>query len=193
MNINFGMWRTAIWTLVKMDSKDEWDKLDVVSKWLIATRSGVTLVTVYTCVIAGLLAARDGYFSFSWLLSLGLFLYGTNNLLNDHTDLKQVDSDNYFHARKPSAAGFWTKPQQPVGFWQRLPLRKAFLPFHTEFETCLLLYTIPKILSRAATFHWGLSCVRVYRPAVWNCTDNIRCCPGRVLCLSGKHNVENTS
>ena len=64
MNINFAMWKTALWTLVKMDNKDEWDKLDVVSKWLIATRSGVTLVTVYTCVIAGMLAWRDGYFCY---------------------------------------------------------------------------------------------------------------------------------
>ncbi len=29
MNINFAMWKTALWTLVKMDKKDEWDRLDV--------------------------------------------------------------------------------------------------------------------------------------------------------------------
>ena len=65
MHINFAMWRKASWQLIKMDDKKEWDALDVVSKWLIATRSAVTLVTVYSCVIAGLLAWRDGYFS--WL------------------------------------------------------------------------------------------------------------------------------
>ena len=64
MNINFGMWRTALSTLVKMDKKEEWDRLDIVSKWLIATRSAVTIVTIYSCAIAGLLAARFGQFAF---------------------------------------------------------------------------------------------------------------------------------
>jgi len=56
MKINFRMWGKALSTLVKMDSKTEWDSLDVVSKWLIATRSAVTTVTIYACVMAGLLA-----------------------------------------------------------------------------------------------------------------------------------------
>ena len=60
MKIDFAMWRTAIWQLVKMDDKKRWDGLDVISKWLIATRSAVTLVTVYSCIIAGILAWRDG-------------------------------------------------------------------------------------------------------------------------------------
>ena len=164
MNINFGMWRTAIWTLVKMDSKDEWDKLDVVSKWLIATRSGVTLVTVYTCVIAGLLAARDGYFSFfPWLLlTLGLFLaHGTNNLLNDYTDFSRgVDSDNYFRTQygvHPLVQGFWTKPQQLRWFLVSgliAFMTGVFALFYTNFNPIvigyfafgalvLLLYTYP--------------------------------------------------
>jgi len=48
MNINFGMWGTALSTLVKLDKKEEWDRLDVISKWLIATRSAVTIVTIYS-------------------------------------------------------------------------------------------------------------------------------------------------
>src|SRR5512136_1087777 len=123
MNINFSMWRTAIWSLVKMDSRDEWDKLDTVSKWLIATRSGVTLVTVYTCVIAGLLALRDHYFSFlPWLiLTLGLFIaHGTNNFLNDYTDYSRgIDKDNYFRTQygvHPLVQEFWTKRQQLTWF-----------------------------------------------------------------------------
>ena len=32
MKINFAMWRKALWTLVKIDSKAEWDELDVISK-----------------------------------------------------------------------------------------------------------------------------------------------------------------
>jgi 1,4-dihydroxy-2-naphthoate octaprenyltransferase len=119
MNINFSMWRTAIWTLVKMDKKEDWDKLDVISKWLIATRSGVTLVTVYTSVISGLLALRDHYFSFfPWLiLTLGLFIaHGTNNLLNDYTDYSRgIDKDNYFRTQygvHPLVQAFWGKSTQ---------------------------------------------------------------------------------
>jgi 1,4-dihydroxy-2-naphthoate octaprenyltransferase len=119
MKIDFSMWKTALWTLVKLDRKEEWDQLDVVSKWLIATRSAVTMVTLYACVIAGLLAGRDGHFRFfPWLVvTLGLFIaHGTNNLLNDYTDYKRgVDQDNYFRLQygvHPLEQGFWTTRQQ---------------------------------------------------------------------------------
>jgi 1,4-dihydroxy-2-naphthoate octaprenyltransferase len=119
MNINFAMWRKASWQLIKINDKKEWDSLDVVSKWLIATRSAVTLVTVYSCVISGLLAWRDG--NFSWIpfliLTLGLFIaHGTNNILNDYTDYSRgVDKDNYFRTQygvHPLVQGFFTKGQQ---------------------------------------------------------------------------------
>lgn len=123
MNINFGMWKTALWTLVKMSDKAEWDRLDVISKWLIATRSAVTTVTLYACAIGGLLAWRDGYFAFfPWLvITLGLFLaHGANNLLNDYTDFSRgIDQDNYFRTQygvHPLVQGFWTKPQQLCWF-----------------------------------------------------------------------------
>jgi 1,4-dihydroxy-2-naphthoate octaprenyltransferase len=102
-----------------MESKQEWESLDVVSKWLIATRSAVTTVTIYSCIIAGLLAWRDHYFSWlPWIvLTLGLFIaHGTNNLLNDYTDFSRgVDKDNYFRTQygvHPLVQGFWTKSQQ---------------------------------------------------------------------------------
>lgn len=119
MPINFGMWRKASWELIKMDDKREWDTLDIVSKWLIATRSAVTAVTIYSSIIAGLLAWRDGFFSFwPWLIvTLGLFIaHGTNNLLNDYTDFSRgVDKENYFRTQygvHPLVQGFWTKSQQ---------------------------------------------------------------------------------
>jgi 1,4-dihydroxy-2-naphthoate octaprenyltransferase len=119
MKINFSMWRTAIWQLVKMDDKKEWDALDIISKWLIATRSAVTLVTVYSCIIAGLLAWRDGFFSWGpfLVLTFSLFIaHGTNNLLNDYTDFSRgVDKDNYFRTQygvHPLVQGFWNKSQQ---------------------------------------------------------------------------------
>lgn len=119
MKPNFAMWRKASWELIKMDDKNEWNALDVVSKWLIATRSAVTLVTVYSCIIAGILAWRDGYFSWiPWLiLTFGLFIaHGTNNLLNDYTDYSRgLDQGNYFRTQygvHPLVQGFFTKPQQ---------------------------------------------------------------------------------
>lgn len=119
MKINFAMWRKASWELIKMESKQEWESLDVVSKWLIATRSAVTTVTIYSCIIAGLLAWRDSYFAWlPWIiLTLGLFIaHGTNNLLNDYTDFSRgVDKDNYFRTQygvHPLVQGFWTKSQQ---------------------------------------------------------------------------------
>lgn len=119
MKINFAMWKTALSTLVKMDSKEEWDQLDVISKWLIATRSGVTIVTIYSCLIAGILAYRDKIFILvPWLIvTLGLFIaHGTNNLLNDYTDFSRgVDADNYFRTQygvHPLFQKFWNNKQQ---------------------------------------------------------------------------------
>ena len=119
MNINFGMWKKASWELIKMEKKSEWDALDIVSKWLIATRSAVTTVTIYSSVIAGLLAIHDHVFHFwPWLIvTIGLFIaHGTNNLLNDYTDFSRgVDKNNYFRTQygvHPLVQGFWTKRQQ---------------------------------------------------------------------------------
>ncbi|HEX7542286.1 MAG TPA: prenyltransferase [Anaerolineales bacterium] len=123
MKINFKMWGKALSTLVRMETKEEWDALDPVSKWLIATRSAVTSVTVYACAIAGLLAWREHRYSFlPWLVvTLGLFIaHGTNNLLNDYTDFNRgVDKDNYFRTQygvHPLVQGFWTKRQQITWF-----------------------------------------------------------------------------
>ena len=123
MTINFKMWKKALWELVKMDGKQEWDKLDLLSKWLIATRSAVTTVTLYSCVIGGLLAWRFGHFAWlPWIIvTLGLFIaHGTNNFLNDYTDFSRgVDKDYYFRTQygvHPLVQGFWTRRQQLTWF-----------------------------------------------------------------------------
>jgi 1,4-dihydroxy-2-naphthoate octaprenyltransferase len=199
MNINFTMWKTALWSLVKMDSKDEWDKLDFISKWLIATRSGVTLVTVYTCVIAGLLAWRDNYFTFvPWfILTIGLFIaHGTNNLLNDYTDFSRgVDKDNYFRTQygvHPLVQGFWDKKTQLR--WFMVSGVIAFLSgvyalFYTRFDPyviglfalgalTLLFYTYPLKylgLGELAIFLiWGpIMVVGVYIVLAQGWTENV--------------------
>lgn len=199
MKINFGMWNTALWTLVKMDDKEEWDRLDVVSKWLIATRSAVTTVTLYACVIAGLLAWRDGYFAWlPWLIvTLGLFLaHGTNNLLNDYTDYSRgVDQDNYFRTQygvHPLVQGFWTKRQQFQWFAVSgvlAVLSGVFALVYTDFSpvviglfalgaVVLLLYTWPlKYLALGELFIfliWGpIMIAGVYIVLARGWTDNV--------------------
>ncbi len=119
MSVNVAMWGTALRRLVKIEQKKEWDALDVVSKWLIATRSAVTTVTLYACVIAGLFAWNAGGFAVvPWLiLTVGLFFaHGTNNLLNDYTDYRRgIDNGNYYRTQygvHPLVQGFWKNSTQ---------------------------------------------------------------------------------
>ncbi|MGA2976296.1 MAG: prenyltransferase [Spirochaetia bacterium] len=164
MGINLAMWKKATTQLVRMESKQEWDALDVVSKWLIATRSGVTTVTLYSCVIAGLFALRSGAFAFlPWLvMTVGLFLaHGANNLLNDYTDFSRgIDKDNYFRIQygvHPLAQGFWSRAAQMRWFVVSGllgMLSAVFALFYARFDPIviglfaygslmLLLYTYP--------------------------------------------------
>ena len=199
MKINFSMWKTALWTLVKLDRKEEWDPLDVVSKWLIATRSAVTMVTLYSCVIAGLLAGRDGRFHFfPWLIvTLGLFIaHGTNNLLNDYTDYKRgVDQDYYFRIQygvHPLVQEFWTLRQQLQWFAVSgvlATLAGIYALFYTDFAPVviglfalgalvLLLYTWPlKYLALGELFIfliWGpIMIAGVYIVLAQGWTDSV--------------------
>jgi 1,4-dihydroxy-2-naphthoate octaprenyltransferase len=170
MHIDFAMWRTAIWQLIKMEKKEEWNRLDLVSKWLIATRSAVTLVTVYSCVIAGLLAWRDGHFSWApfLIITLGLFIaHGTNNLLNDYTDYSRgLDKDNYFRTQygvHPLAQGFFTKSQQLRWFFISgvlATLAGIYALIYTNFNPVVLgLFALGAVVLLAYTYpfkYWGL-------------------------------------
>jgi 1,4-dihydroxy-2-naphthoate octaprenyltransferase len=111
-----------------MEDKKEWDSLDILSKWLIATRSAVGTITLYSGLIGGLLAwqylrANGKQFDFlTWLiLTIGLFIaHGTNNLINDFTDFSRgIDKDNYFRTQygvHPLAQGFWDKRTHLIWF-----------------------------------------------------------------------------
>src|SRR5260221_12366736 len=94
-------WGRALMTIQRVD-RAGWDRLDLVSKWLVASRASVLVITFISGAIAGLLAIRAGRFDpVLWILaSLALLLaHATNNLLNDLTDhLKGVDQNNYFRA-----------------------------------------------------------------------------------------------
>ena len=99
---NVAMWGKAL-TVMPRISKQDWDGLDVVSRWLIATRAAVIIMTFTSAAFAGLLAAKAGRFDplpFA-LVTLGLCLaHATNNLVNDLTDYwKGVDEGNYFRTQ----------------------------------------------------------------------------------------------
>ena len=115
--MNVSMCMKAI-NVIPRVTKEEWNALDVISRWLIATRSAVLVMTFISAAIAGLLAARDGGFDLLlWLMvTVGLlFAHATNNLVNDLTDhIKGVDKDNYFRSQygpQPLEHGLMTKNQ----------------------------------------------------------------------------------
>lgn len=128
MNATLAMWRKALSQLIKMDDKKEWDGLDILSKWFIATRSTVGTITLYSGLIGGLLAwqylrSQSRPFDFlTWIiLTIGLFIaHGTNNLINDFTDFSRgIDTDNYFRTQygvHPLAQGFWDKRTHLIWF-----------------------------------------------------------------------------
>ncbi len=148
MSVDISMWGKGITNLVKMEDKAEWERLDVISKWLIATRSAVTVATLYSGAIGGLLALRDGHFQFvPWLIvTIGLFLaHGANNLLNDYVDFRRgVDRPPYFRTQysvHPLVQGFWTPRRQLV--WFAVTGTLAFLSgiyalWYTSFSPAVL-------------------------------------------------------
>jgi 1,4-dihydroxy-2-naphthoate octaprenyltransferase len=97
--MNVAMWGKALRVIPRVN-KDEWDRLDVVSRWLISTRAAVFVMTAFSAMVGGVLAFRDGAFDLARFVVclLGLVLaHATNNLMNDLTDsLTGVDKNNYF-------------------------------------------------------------------------------------------------
>jgi len=123
ITMNFAMWRKAL-SVIPDVTKEEWDKLDIISKWLIATRAAVLVMTFLSAVLAGLFALHD-HFSvnpIAWIiLAFGLVLsHAANNIFNDYTDfIRGVDKDNYFRTQygpQPLASGLLTKRQHLTYF-----------------------------------------------------------------------------
>lgn len=99
---NVVMWGKALTEMPRI-SKEDWDGLDLVSRWLIATRSAVIIMTFTSAAFAGVLAFKAGAFDglLFALVTVGLCLaHATNNLVNDLTDhWKGVDKGNYFRTQ----------------------------------------------------------------------------------------------
>ncbi len=120
---NVAMWRKALQVIPEV-SREEWQRLDLISRWLISTRAAVLIMTLLSASLAGLLAWRDGYaFPFwAWLLlALGLVLaHASNNLFNDYTDYQRgVDRDNYYRTQygpQPIASGLMTRREHLTYF-----------------------------------------------------------------------------
>ena len=115
--MNIQMWGKALKGIIRLD-KNEWQDLDIISRWLIATRAAVLIMTFLSAAFAGILAYRDGHFVWwRWvLLAIGLiFAHATNNIINDITDSKKgVDKDNYFRTQyglQPMEMGLLTEKQ----------------------------------------------------------------------------------
>ena len=120
--MNIAMWKKAL-SVIPEVSKEEWDRLDVISKWLISTRAAVLIMTFISAALAGLFAWRDGSFNFlPWLaLAFGLIMaHASNNIFNDYTDfVRGVDKDNYYrniYGAQPIASGLMTQRQHLTYF-----------------------------------------------------------------------------
>jgi len=92
------VWKNWI-EVVRTCNLPEGREMDLVSKWLIISRSCVFSMTLLSALIGGLLAAIDGHFHF-WLLllvALGLTLgHASNNMVNDLFDVREgVDDEDY--------------------------------------------------------------------------------------------------
>lgn len=147
--INFSMWGKALKTIPRL-SREEWEQLDVVSRWLVSTRAAVLLMTAMSGLLGGLFVYYMGY-SFDWvnyiLVVIGLcFAHAANNLLNDYTDFKRgVDKGNYYRSMygpQPLEHGLMTVRQHAVYFFVTLAIAAACgvaLIFRTDIGTLYLM------------------------------------------------------
>ncbi len=98
---NFSFWGAAL-TKIPQVSKEEWNGLDTISRWLLATRASVLIMTAFSAIIAGILAYLFDSFNvinFSVAFVGLIFAHASNNLINDLVDYKRgVDKNNYFRS-----------------------------------------------------------------------------------------------
>ena len=102
------LWTRTVRAIPRL-SPEEWRRLGVFSKWLVASRAAVLIMTLISSSIGGILAFRDGGADAGlfFLTVLGLVLaHATNNLINDFTDhLTGADKGDSFLAVDTVQAG----------------------------------------------------------------------------------------
>jgi 1,4-dihydroxy-2-naphthoate octaprenyltransferase len=95
-------WLQALRTVPQVN-KEMWTSLNGFTRWLVASRFSVTIMTFTSAFIGIILAAKDGPIDplLATLCVIGLVLaHATNNLINDYTDsIKGVDEGNYFRTK----------------------------------------------------------------------------------------------
>jgi len=146
--MNFAMWQKAL-TVIPNVSKSEWDRLDIVSKWLISTRAAVLVMTAMSAALAGLFAWRDNAFNLFPFMALifGLVLaHASNNLLNDYVDFARgVDQKNYFrtmYGPHPLEDKLMNKREHLSYFLFTVLLAFAcglYLAWHNDFDSLMWL------------------------------------------------------
>ncbi|MBU2879627.1 MULTISPECIES: prenyltransferase [Aliiglaciecola] len=111
------IWIQALRTVPQVD-KTCWDGLNILTKWLVASRFSVTIMSFTSAIIGILLALSTATvdFGLAVLCIIGLVLaHATNNLLNDYTDsARGVDKGNYFRTQYGThvlESGLLTKKQ----------------------------------------------------------------------------------
>lgn len=146
--MNFSMWQKAL-TVIPNVSKSEWDRLDVISRWLISTRAAVLVMTAMSAALAGLFAWRDNSFNLlPWTaLIVGLVLaHAGNNLLNDYVDFARgVDQKNYFrtmYGPHPLEDNLMNKREHLAYFFLTVMLALTcglYLAWHNDFDALMWL------------------------------------------------------
>jgi len=120
MRIAFPMWAEALRSMPRV-SRDQWDGLDLVSRWLVSTRAAALVMSIISAAIGGILALREGPTRL-WLwpiVCFGLVMaHGTNNLINDLVDFRRgVDRANYFrdlYGPQPLERGYLSESRHRI-------------------------------------------------------------------------------
>ena len=142
--MKYRIWLAALQGIPRI-SKEDWQGLDIIGRWLIATRVAVLVMTLLSVCIAGIFAYQHGAFDTFrfFLVVVGLLsAHATNNILNDLSDhLRGVDKDNAFRTQygmQPIEEGMLS-PQQ-ARLW-------AFLTVLPMLGTAAwLVYTVGSVL-----------------------------------------------
>ena len=112
-------WLNAFYTIPKME---ELEHADAVTRWLVAARAAVLIMTMLSAIIGGLLAAAAGHFSWGIFLltAVGLTLaHAASNLMNDFWDsrhgLDTPDSYRVNYGPHPLENGMMNQRQLLAG------------------------------------------------------------------------------
>ena len=110
-------WLYLTYSIPKV-TKQEFGKLDLFSRWLVASRSAVLVMTFISGLLGVLFAILYGYYNafLSILVIVGLVIsHAASNLFNDYWDFREgVDTDNYFRAKygpQPIVSGLLSEKQ----------------------------------------------------------------------------------